>query len=349
MKGMNQLQPATYAQPQQKKGFSSIITMPSNKTMIERCVGDPARAASLISTLISVVNSTPALQECRPETIISAALRGEIGMGLSLALGEYGIIPYKDIATFQLQVKGLERLAIRSGCYSDINFFDVREGEYAGRDERTREPRFKWNEDEDEREKLPIVGYYGFYILNEKNNRFFRCIYWTHQQILKHADRYSKAFSLKKYNAMLNGDLSPDEVRRLQFGSPWYGMPDDMAHQKMCIKTIAKQLLGDGLAPKEIIQAIAADNAQETSDEPVVYGDTFDAVAAEAASAETMPEMPKTATVDASAEETAKTTAKSGAETAQKTQKVKSPAKTAKSAPAQENPPQDALSSFFDE
>ena len=277
MRGTNQIQTASAnAQMQNKpRGFSSIITMPSNKTMIEKCIGDPARAASFISTLISVVNSNKQLRECRPETIISAALRGEIGMSLSLALGEYGIVPYGDIATFQLQAKGLQRLAIRSGAYSAIDFFDVREGEYEGRDPRTREPKFNWIEDEDEREKLPIVGYYGFYKLNAEHNGFFRCIYWTHNQILKHADKYSKAFSLKKYNAMISGELSSDEVKKLQSGSPWYAAPDEMAHQKMCIKTIAKQLLGDGLAPKEIIQAIAADNEQEKNDTPVIYGDNL--------------------------------------------------------------------------
>ena len=282
MRGTNQIQTASAnAQMQNKpRGFSSIITMPSNKTMIEKCVGDPARAASLISTLISVVNSNTSLQKCRPETIISAALRGEIGMSLSLALGEYGIVPYGDIATFQLQAKGLQRLAIRSGAYSAIDFFDVREGEYEGRDPRTREPKFNWIDDEDEREKLPIVGYYGFYKLNAEHNGFFRCIYWTHNQILKHADKYSKAFSLKKYNAMISGEMSADEAKRLQNGSPWYAAPDEMAHQKMCIKTIAKQLLGDGLAPKEIIQAIAKDNAQEGSESPVIYGDGFDTFAA---------------------------------------------------------------------
>ena len=282
MRGTNQIQTASAnAQMQNKpRGFSSIITMPSNKTMIEKCIGDPERAASFISTLISVVNSNNQLQKCRPETIISAALRGEIGMSLSLALGEYGIVPYGDIATFQLQAKGLQRLAIRSGAYSAIDFFDVREGEYEGRDPRTREPKFNWIEDEDEREKLPIVGYYGFYKLNAEHNGFFRCIYWTHNQILKHADKYSKAFSLKKYNAMISGEMSADEAKRLQSGSPWYAAPDEMAHQKMCIKTIAKQLLGDGLAPKEIIQAIAKDNAQEGSESPVIYGDGFDTFAA---------------------------------------------------------------------
>lgn len=281
MRGTNQIQTASAnAQMQNKpRGFSSIITMPSNKTMIEKCIGDPARAASFISTLISVVNSNNQLQKCRPETIISAALRGEIGMGLSLALGEYGIIPYGDIATFQLQAKGLQRLAIRSGAYSAIDFTDVRAGEYKGRDPRTRRPIFEWIEDDEERESLPIIGYYGFYELNDENNNFFRCLYWSHDKILKHADKYSKAFSLKKYNALLSGEMSADEAKRLQNGSPWYAAPDERAHQKMCEKTIAKQLLGDGLAPKEIIQAIARDNAQEGSESPMIYGDGFDTFA----------------------------------------------------------------------
>ena len=282
MRGTNQIQTASASAQMQNKprGFSSIITMPSNKAMIEKCIGDPARAASFISTLISAVNSNNALQKCRPETIISAALRGEIGMGLSLTLGEYGIVPYGDIATFQLQVKGLQRLAIRSGAYSAIDFIDVRAGEYKGRDPRTRRPIFEWIEDDDERENLPIVGYYGFYELNDENNNFFRCIYWSHDKILKHADKYSKAFSLKKYNALISGEMSADEAKRLQNGSPWYAAPDERAHQKMCEKTIAKQLLGDGLAPKEIIQAIAKDNAQEGSESPMIYGDGFDTFAA---------------------------------------------------------------------
>ena len=338
MRGTNQIQTASAnAQMQNKpRGFSSIITMPSNKTMIEKCIGDPARAASFISTLISVVNSNKQLRECRPETIISAALRGEIGMGLSLTLGEYGIVPYGDIATFQLQAKGLQRLAIRSGAYSAIDFFDVREGEYEGRDPRTREPKFNWIEDEDEREKLPIVGYYGFYKLNAEHNGFFRCIYWTHNQILKHADKYSKAFSLKKYNALLSGEMSADEAKRLQSGSPWYAAPDEMAHQKMCIKTIAKQLLGDGLAPKEIIQAIAKDNAQEGSESPVIYGDSFDTFAAPT-------------TVDESTGEIIEAEAENQAVDERTNHSAKSTLKVNKNSSDGEKQATETISSFFDD
>ena len=338
MRGTNQIQTASASAQMQNKprGFSSIITMPSNKTMIEKCIGDPARAASFISTLISVVNSNNQLQKCRPETIISAALRGEIGMSLSLALGEYGIVPYGDIATFQLQAKGLQRLAIRSGAYSAIDFTDVRAGEYKGRDPRTRRPIFEWIADDDERENLPIVGYYGFYELNDENNNFFRCIYWSHDKILKHADKYSKAFSLKKYNALISGEMSADEAKRLQNGSPWYAAPDEMAHQKMCIKTIAKQLLGDGLAPKEIIQAIAKDNAQEGSESPVIYGDGFDTFAAPT-------------TVDEATGEIIESEAENQAVDERTNHSAKSTLKVNKNSSDGEKQATETISSFFDD
>ena len=271
------------------KSFSTLINSQNYRAMIDKSVGDPRRAASLVSTLISVVNATPALQECNAGTVISSALRGEIGMNLSLALGDYSIVPYGSRAQFIISANGLKQLAIRSGRYSAIGFFDVREGEYLGRDSRTREPKFQWIEDEDEREKKEIVGYYGFYQLNEAFNHFFQCIYWSHEKILRHADRYSKAFQLKKYEELLAGTLSSYEAEKLQRGSPWYGTPDSLGHRKMCIKTIAKQLLGDGLAPKEIQEVIAVDNLRDESGEPVEYGD-------EAAMESTMPLEPEVET-----------------------------------------------------
>lgn len=256
-----------------KVGFSNIINQPAIRSMIEKSVGSKTDAARVVSTLISVVNATPKLQNCQAGTIISAALRGEVGMGLSVALGHYAIVPYGTVASFQLQAKGLKQLAIRSGKYSDIGFFEVREGEYKGRDPLTRKPIFDWIEDEDERLDLPIVGYYGFYKLGEEDNNFFQCIYWTHEQILKHADRYSKAFSIKKYKDLCAGKLSKDEAIKLAAGSPWYALPDSVPHQKMCMKTIALQLLNDGLAPLQIQQAINTEIEQDRTGEPVIHAD----------------------------------------------------------------------------
>ena len=263
---------------QKKKSFSEIINQTNYRQMIERSVGSPSRAAALISTLISVVNTNPALKDCDPSSIVSAALKGEIGMGLSVALGEYAIIPYGKTAQFQLQVNGLKRIAVRSGSYAKIGFYDVREGEYKGRDRVTWEPIVERIEDEDEREALPIIGYYGFYVLSGDYNGFTQTIYWSHEQILKHADRYSKAFDLAKYKKILSGKFDKDfteaDAKRLQQpggGSPWYANPNELPHIKMCLKTIAKQLLGDGLAPKEVMQVLEEDNLSERTGEPVYY------------------------------------------------------------------------------
>ena len=271
MRATNTIAPGAAAN-NRGKSFSMVINDPANREAIDKSIGDPSRAASFVSTIISVVNTTPKLKECEPSGIISAALRGEIGMGLSVTLGDYAIIPYGTTATFQLQVNGLKRLAIRSGAYSAVNFREVKQGEYIGRDPRTCEPRFQWIEDDDQRETLPTIGYYGFYQLSPEYNNFFQCIYWTRKQCIKHAARFSKAFNLEKFEAMENGKLSIDEINKLRGGSPWYDTEGN-GFTKMCMKTIAKQLLGDGLAPKQVMEAIAADNAVEKTGEPVIYAD----------------------------------------------------------------------------
>lgn len=257
----------------QKITFSSFINSQSVRGMIEKSVKDPQTAASLVSTLISVVSSNEKLKQCDGNSIIAAALRGEVGMGLSLALGQYAIVPYGDKASFQIQERGLRQLAIRSGKYDDLDVFEVRQGEYEGRDERTGKPRFKWIEDEDDREQRPIIGYYAYYILNAANNHFYNCVYWTHDKILRHADRYSKAFDLAKYNDLIAGKLSKSDAEYLRSGSPWYDLPDSVPHQKMCKKTVMKQLLSDGSAPMQVRDMIFADNLEERTEEPVIYAD----------------------------------------------------------------------------
>lgn len=251
--------------------FSAVINSDGYRNMINKALGDPRRAASFVSTLISTVSANSRLKACEPGSVIAAALRGE-GMGLSIALGQYSIVPYGNQANYQLSYKGLSQLAIRSGQYLDLGAFEVREGEYKGVDKRTRRPQIEWIADEDERNAKPIVGYYAFY---ELKSGFFKSIYWTHDKILQHADRYSKAFSLEKYNKMLSGKMSESEVSKLRFGSPWYGAPDDAGHMKMCCKTMLIQLLNDGVAPVsiEMLTAINNETEQEKSGEAVIYAD----------------------------------------------------------------------------
>lgn len=251
-----------------QQSFSSIINGDGMKNMITKSLGDPRRAASFASTLISTVAASTQLSKCNPNSIISSALKGE-GMNLSLALGQYSIVPYGDSANFQISYKGLSQLATRSGQYKDFGVFDVREGEYMGRDMRTRQPIIEWLDD-DERENKPLAGFYGFY---ELANGFFKGIYWSHEKILNHADRYSKAFSKEKYMNMVSGKMDPADAARLRGGSPWYDEPLSEAHMKMCKKTVLIQMLSDGIAPLSLDMQSAFSNENAVEQGGIIYAD----------------------------------------------------------------------------
>ena len=238
--------------------------------LVKAALGDEKAARRVLTTVLTVVQKNPKLQECSMQSVLNAALDGEVSKNLSLANGEYAIVPYKGTATMQLMVNGIKKMAIRSRAYVDIDCYDVREGEFKGYDKRTRRPVIDWIDDTEQREELPIVGYYAFYELNEDYNHFFKALYWTHTQILRHADRYSKAFSLETWKQLMAGEIKGWDAERLRNGSSWYGEPDDMAHMKMCKKTVLKQLLNDGFAPKEIELVLRQDDAEEQSGEPVI-------------------------------------------------------------------------------
>lgn len=268
MKATNQTLPSRSAEPSNIVAYLNQDTVV--KGLIKQVGGDPQKAARLVATIKRIVLKNPRLQDCDFRSVITAVMYGEIALDLSEEFGEYSVVPYGINATFQIGAKGLQQLAIRSGAYSAIECYDVRQGEFQGRDPRTRVPIFQWLPDDDAREELPIIGYYAYFTLNAQYGYYFQYIYWTHAKFLRHADKYSKAFDLKTYNALLAGELSESDVKKKQAGSPWYLPPDEDAHIKMCRKTAFKQLLTDGRAPKSIQRIIALDNAQERSGEPAI-------------------------------------------------------------------------------
>ena len=101
----------------------------------------------------------------------------------------------------------------------------------------------KYDTDE-ERSEHKIIGYYGYYKLN---NSSFRFEYWPMDKLLRHADRYSPAFKLEKYNALINGELDAKEQTKLLNGTPWYDL--NGGQDKMCKKTVLRSLLNSGYAP----------------------------------------------------------------------------------------------------
>lgn len=199
----------TVAQAGTSKSISSMInSMLDGEGMRKRfneLLGK--RAPQFISSVISLVNADSALQQAMyeaPNTVIQSALKAAMyDLPIDPALGYAYIVAFKNKkkaqdgrefylteATFIMGYKGMEQLAIRSGVYSRIpDAVDVREGELKRYDRLTGDAEFSWIEDEDEREKLPIIGYAGYFRLL---NGAEKTIYMTQKQIENHEKKNRK-------------------------------------------------------------------------------------------------------------------------------------------------------------
>ena len=244
---------------QSKPKFSVVIQSDKYKKLINNTLGDKDRATRFIASISSAVATNSQLQECEPSTIITGALVGEaLGLSPSPQLGQMYLVPFKNNkkgvteAQFILGAKGYKQLAIRSGQYKDIDFIEVREGEYLGRDEETGKQRFKFISDDEVRENKPIIGYLAYF---ELLNGFRKQIYWSKEKMLNHADKYSKAFNKADYEKLLAGQIP--EKDKWKYSSYWYADFDGMSE-----KTLYRQLISKyGVMSIEMQDAYTKDMA----------------------------------------------------------------------------------------
>lgn len=268
----NSLAPTGNGSLEQNQKFSVAIQGDTLQKMILRSVGNAQSAARLTGSLISLVASNTELQKCNPASVVAAALRGE-GMGLMLGMGYY-VVPYAGTAQFQLGYKGLIAMAMAGGDVEDMDCVEVREGEYVGRNRRTKRPEFDFSiyETDAEAEKHPVIGYYAYI---EKRDGFFRSEYMSLGAILDHAEQYSKSFDRSKYRQLISGDLSPEDAERLKRKSPWYS-----ATETMMKKTVIRRLLNSGYVQLRAIGSIESVLTKEDEDmkdaEAIVSFDTID-------------------------------------------------------------------------
>lgn len=246
----------TLAQKPQKK-FSVFMQSDAVKNLINTTLQDPKRAQRFSAAIVSAVSANPKLQECEATTVLSSALLGEaLNLSPSAALGQYWLIPYKNnktgvsVCQFQLGVNGYKQLAMRSGQYLDIDAIEVREGEYKGRDKQTGKPVFEFFDDDDVRESLPIIGYLAYF---ELLNGFKKSVYFSMEKMMKHADKYSQAFSRKTYEDIQAGKIPQGEIWK--YSSPWYTDFNGQA-----LKTVLKNLLSKwGILSIELQNAVEYD------------------------------------------------------------------------------------------
>lgn len=164
------------------------------------------RAPQFISSLVSLINADGALMQAwaeAPQTVIQAALRAasydlpiDPGLGFAYILGfnnkkrtDDGRDYYRHEAAFVIGYKGMKQLAMRTGCYARLNVTDVREGELRHYNRLTEDLDIAFIEDEEEREKLPIIGWAGYFRLV---NGMEKTIYMSRAQIEAHEKRNRK-------------------------------------------------------------------------------------------------------------------------------------------------------------
>ena len=227
---------------QQKMPFSVAVNTPSMQKLIANALHDPARCARFTASIVSAVSVNQALQNCDRNTVISGALLGEsLNLSPSPQLGQYYLVPFNNKkkgmqdAQFVLGYKGYVQLALRSGQYKSINVEIVKQGEYKGRDPITGDPRFQFLEDDDEWERLPVIGYMASF---EYLNGFRKVLYWSKEKMMNHADRYSAAFSRKAYENLIAGNIPQGEMWK--YSSFWYKDFDSMAKKTMLRQLISK-------------------------------------------------------------------------------------------------------------
>jgi len=189
----------TTVQPQGKQTvnqlMSAVLDGEKMRSRFDELLGK--RTPQFISSLVSLVNADDKMKDAfyqSPMTVIQCALKAAtFDLPIDQNLGYAYIVPFKNkgvpTATFILGWKGMHQLALRTGAYKTINVVDIREGELKSYNRLTEEVDICFEEDEEKREALPIIGYVGYYRLV---NGAEKTIYMTVKQIENHEKKNRK-------------------------------------------------------------------------------------------------------------------------------------------------------------
>lgn len=259
----NRLAPRT-----QKTGLTAYLTQDAVKDQINKVVGGK-NGTRFISSIVSAVQATPALQECTNSSILSAALLGEsLNLSPSPQLGQYYMVPYDNRskgakeAQFQLGYKGYIQLATRSSQYKKLNVLSIKEGELIRFDPLNEEIEVNLIRDDEQREAAPTIGYYAMF---EYTNGFRKAMYWSRAKMEAHAKKYS-----------------PGYKRDLEKGTSWTFWAKDF--DAMAYKTMLRQLISKwGIMSIDLQDAIDSDMAVIREDGSRDYVETVQPDAVEEA------------------------------------------------------------------
>ena len=242
----------TQVQTQQKQppALKAFFDKPNIQNKIKELVGK--NAATFATSVLQIANSNSMLKTADPMSIFNAAcMAATLNLPLQNGLGFAYIVPFrnnkekKTEAQFQIGYKGFIQLAQRSGQFKRLVAMPVYKKQLLKKDF-INGFEFDW-EQEPEKDENPI-GYYAYFKLL---NDFSAELYMSHDDIVKHAQRYSQTF-------------------KKGFGV-WHDNFEAMA-----LKTVTKLLLSKQ-APLsvEMQQAVLSDQAVIKNEGEFTYNDNI--------------------------------------------------------------------------
>ena len=266
------------ARQEQSMKLSVYLQNDAVKKQINQVVGGK-NGTRFISSIVSAVQSTPALQECTSPSIVNAALLGEaLNLSPSPQLGQFYMVPFDNKkkgckeAQFQLGYKGYIQLAIRSGYYKKLNVLAIKEGELVRYDPLDEEVEVNLIDDDILREEAPTMGYFAMF---EYENGFRKTLYWSKKKMLAHAEKYSFAFykngGARSLELLEQGKIPEKDMWK--YSSFWFKDFDGMA-----LKTMLRQLISKwGIMSIDLQNAIDKDMAVIHEDGKTEYVDAVKA------------------------------------------------------------------------
>ena len=228
------------------------------------------KAPQFMASIVNVVNATPALKQCEPNSIMGAAfVAASFDLPIDSNLGFAALVPYdksfKDsdgqwqkikMAQFQMMYKGFIQLAIRTGEYEKMNCSEVYEDELVSYNPITGECEFvsdfKACKQRANGEVDKICGYYAWFRLK---SGFTKELYMSKEEVNNHAKKYSQSY---RY-----------DIDKKKTSSNWTTDFDAMAK-----KTVIKLLLSKwGILSVEMQKAIQDDQKVYDEDGNGAYDD----------------------------------------------------------------------------
>lgn len=179
--------------PVKHKTLRELFNDPIIKTKVEQLIGK--NSATFATSVMQIANSNAMLRTAEPSSIFNAAcMAATLNLPLQNGLGFAYIVPFKNNkerkveAQFQIGYKGFIQLAQRSGQFKRLVALPVYKKQLLKKDF-INGFEFDW-EQEPEKDENPI-GYYAYFKLV---NDFSAELYMSHDDIVKHAQRYSQTF-----------------------------------------------------------------------------------------------------------------------------------------------------------